>query len=149
MRLLLYIFPIVLFFSSCKEVQDIKVIAVEGFRINKLNTDGIEAEVNLKIKNENAIGFSIYPSEFDIAFSGVRLGKAKLHKRIHINGSSEKVYSFILKSGFGDLNILDLTKLLNTGNLGKIEVTGDLKVGKFFIKHKVPVNFSDKIRLLK
>ena len=149
MRLLYLFVSIVLLFSSCKELQDIKVIAVEGFHMNKLNVDGIEAEIQLKIKNENAMGFSIYPSEFDIAFSGIRLGKAKLHKRVHINGNSEKVYSFILKSGFGDLNILDLTRLLNSGNLGKIEVTGDLKAGKFFIKKKVPVNFTDRIHLLK
>lgn len=149
MRLLYLLSSIVLLFSSCKELQDIKVIAVEGFHMNKLNTDGIEAEIQLKIKNENSMGFSIYPSEFEIAFSGVRLGKAKLHKRVHINGHSEKVYSFILKSGFGDLNILDLTKLLNTGNLGKIEVTGDLKVGKIFVRRKVPVNFTDRIPLLK
>ena len=135
--------------SSCKDFEEIKVIGVDSFYLNKMNTDGIEAEVKLKIKNPNNVGFSVYPSEFDVLFSGIRLGKAKLNKRVRIDANCERVYSFNLKSGFGDLNILDVTRLLNTENLGKIEVRGDLKAGKFYVKKKFPVNFSDKINLLK
>lgn len=151
MRQILLLLTLIVAFvtSSCKDFEEIKVIGVDSFYLNKLNTDGIEAEVKLKIKNPNSVGFSVYPSEFDILFSGIRLGKAKLNKRVHIDANCERVYSFNLKSGFGDLNILDVTRLLNTENLGKIEVRGDLKAGKFYLKKKFPVNFSDKINLLK
>lgn len=138
-----------LFTASCKDFEEIKVIGVDSFYLNKLNMDGIEAEVKLKIKNPNTVGFSVYPSEFDILFSGIRLGKAKLNKRVHIDSNCERVYSFKLKSGFGDLNILDVTRLLNMDNIGKIEVKGNLKVGKMFVKKKVPVDFSERINLLK
>lgn len=138
-----------LFTTSCKNFEEIKVIGVDSFYLNKLNMDGIEAEVKLKIKNPNTVGFSVYPSEFDVLFSGIRLGKAKLNRRVHIDANCERVYSFKLKSGFGDLNILDITRLLNMDNIGKIEVKGNLKVGKLFVKKKVPVDFSDKINLLK
>ena len=140
---------VLMFATSCKDFEEIKVIGVDSFYLNKLNLDGIEAEVKLKIKNSNTVGFSVYPSEFDVLFSGIRLGKAKLNKRVHIDANCERVYSFKLKSGFGDLNILDITRLLNMDNIGKIEVKGNLKVGKLFVKKKVPVDFSDKINLLK
>ncbi len=138
-----------LFATSCKDFEEIKVIDVDSFYLNKLNMDGIEAEVKLKIKNPNTVGFSVYPSEFEILFSGIRLGKARLNKRVHIDANCERVYSFKLKSGLGDLNILDVTRLLNMDNIGKIEVKGNLKVGKLFVKKKVPVDFADRINLLK
>lgn len=138
-----------LVFASCEEMQDLKVIDVDSFFVNKLNSEGIEAEIKLKLQNPNKIGFSIYPSDFDIIFSGVRLGKAKLTKRVHIDGNSERVYSFKLKSQLEDLNPLDLVRLLNPENLGKIELKGDLKAGKFYMKKKFPVSYEDRIKILK
>lgn len=149
MRLLAYLFLSVIFFGSCAEMEDLKVTAVDSFFLNKINQEGIEAEVKLKILNPNSMGFSIYPSDFDIIFSGIRLGKAKLYKKVHIDGKTEKVYTFKLKSDLGDLNILDALRLLNPANIGKIEVKGDLKAGKFFMKKSFPVNYTDKISILK
>ena len=130
-------------------MKETTVTGVDHFFINKINADGIDADLNLKIKNTNNFGFSIYPSEFDIIYSGLRLGKAKLNKRVHIDGNTERVYSFNLKSNLGDLNIFDVMQLLNTGNIGKIEIKGDLKAGKFFLKKKFDVNYTDKVELFK
>lgn len=149
-KIVLYISIIIssLFLSSCKEMEEITVTAVDGFYLNKIDAKGIEAEIKLKIKNPNDIGFSIYPSAFDIAFSGIRLGKAKMDKRVHIDGKTERVYSFKLKSDMSELNLMDALRLLNMENLGKMEVKGDLKVGKFLIKKDFPVNYVDKIKIL-
>lgn len=146
---LLILVMVMSFLTSCKEFKDITVSDVDSFFINKVTAEGIEAEIKLKIKNPNPNGFSIYPSEFDVSFSGIRLGKAKLHKRVHIDANSERVYTFQLKSGLGDLNLFDALKLLNTDNLGKIDVQGDLKAGKFYIKKKFPVAYTDKIKIFK
>jgi LEA14-like dessication related protein len=147
-KFLAFVFTI-LIFTSCEELQDVKVVGVDSFFLNKINTDGIEAEVKIKIHNPNSRGFSLYPSEFDIIFSGIRLGKARLYKRVHINANTEKVYTFKLKSKLEDLNIFDAMRLLNPDNLGKIEVQGDLKAGKFYVKKKFPVNYADRIKILK
>lgn len=97
-KIVLYISIIVslTFISSCKEMEEITVTSVDGFHLNKIDTKGIDAEIKLKIKNPNNMGFSIYPSNFDIVFSGIRLGKAKLDKTVHIDGKTERVYSFKL-----------------------------------------------------
>jgi len=135
--------------TSCKSYQDISVTSVDNFHLNKINSEGIDGEIKLKIKNPNAVGFSIYPSSFDITFSGIRLGKAKLDKRVHIDANAERVYTFNLKSDLKELNVFDALKLLNMDNLGKIEVNGDLKAGKFFLKKKFPVNYTDKVKIFK
>lgn len=140
---------IVIVLQSCKPYQDISVSSIEGMHISKLSKEGIEAEVKVKIKNPNTIGFAIYPSKFDVTFTGIRLGEAKLNKRVRIASKTEKVYSFYLKSSLSDLNILDIPKLLNMDNLGKIEVKGDLKVGKMLVKKSYPVVYNDKVKIFK
>ncbi len=146
---LIYLVLAVVVFTSCEEMQDLKVSDVDSFFVNKINSDGIEAEVKLKIQNPNKMGFSIYPSDFDIIFSGIRMGKAKLAKRVHIDGNTERVYTFKLNSKLEDMNPLDLMRLLNPDNLGKIEVKGDLKAGKLYMKKKFPVSYTDRINILK
>ncbi|HRF38873.1 MAG TPA: choice-of-anchor L domain-containing protein, partial [Saprospiraceae bacterium] len=92
--------------------------------------EGIEALIELNIKNPNSMGFSIYPSEFDIIFSGMNLGKAKLKKRVHIDANCEKAYTFELNSSFKEFNFMDITKMLSGSKLGTMQVKGDLKAGK-------------------
>ena len=149
MKLKIFILFISLSLFSCKEFKEISVTKIEGFYINKLTTDNLEAEMKLKINNPNNIGFSIYPSEFDVIFSGISLGKAKLNKQVHIDAKSEKVYSFILNKNLGDLNPFDALKLLSINNLGKLEVTRNLNVGKYFLKKEYPIHYSDKVNLFK
>ena len=149
MKLKILILLISLSLFSCKEFKENKVTNVEGFYINKLTIENLEAEIKLKINNPNNTGFSIYPSEFDIIFCGIRLGKAKLNKRVHIDAKSEKVYSFKLNKNISDLNPFEALRLLNLDNLGKIEINGELKVGKFYLKRKYPINYNDKVNLFK
>lgn len=136
-----------LIFISCKEFKEIQVTGVKSFRLTKVGTEGLEGEVILGIKNPNTHGFSIYPSEFDVTYSGIKMGKARLHKRVHIDANCEKNYVFKLKTDLKDMNLMDILGLLNGGKLGKIEVKGDLKAGKFYIKRRFPVDFSEKIGL--
>lgn len=148
MKLKFFFICVSIFFMSCKEFKEITVTNVDSFYMNKITAEKkIEAEVNVKINNPNNTGFSIYPSEFEVIFSGIRLGKAKLDKRVHIDGKAEKVYTFKLNSKIADMNPLDALRLLNLDNLGKIEVKGELKAGKFFLKKKFPVNYTDKVKL--
>ncbi|MES2131159.1 MAG: LEA type 2 family protein [Bacteroidota bacterium] len=134
---------------SCKNLSEITVTDVNNFSINKLSMKEIEGEIGLTIKNPNSVGFSIYRSEFDIIYGDVKLGKAKLHKRVHIGANAEKSYTFKLKSNPENLNLTDILKLANTGGSGTIQIKGDLKVGKLFIKRKYPINYIDKVNLQK
>lgn len=137
---------LIVFFSSCRSFKEAEFTGVKGFKVNTINLQGIDADVILGIKNPNNIGFSIYPSEFEVMLMGIGLGKAKLKKRVHISANSEKAYSFRLKSSFKDMNMMDILKLVNTGNYGTIQVKGNLRAGKFYLKKNFPVNVKESLR---
>lgn len=134
-------------FNACKDFKEAECTGVKGFKVNKMDMSGIDADIILGIKNPNKMGFSIYPSEFDVTISGVNLGKAKLKKRVHISGNTEKDYAFTLKSSFKDMNMMEVMKLAGSGGVhGTITVKGDLKAGKFYLKKKLPVNEKHSVR---
>lgn len=135
-----------LFFASCKDFKEAEVTGVKGFKINKVNTEGIQATITLGIKNPNPIGFSIYPSEFDVTYTGINLGKARLSKRVHIDANAEKDYDFLLKTSFKNFNMGDVMGLMNGKKAGNITVKGDLKAGKFYLKKRFPVNVNEKMK---
>ena len=134
---------------SCKGIKEINIIGVDNFSITKINKEKLEGEIKLKIKNDNAFGFFIYPSEFNIVYSGINLGVAKLNKRVHIDKNRENIYTCNLKTKLADLNPFEIINLLNISKLGKIEIKGTLITGKFiFVKKRFEVNYSEKVKLL-
>lgn len=138
-----------LIFVSCRDLKDITLTNVDSFSVQKLSFQEIEGELQLTIKNPNTVGFSIYKSEFDIIYGDVKLGKAKLHKRVHIGSNTEKSYVFKLKSTPESLNLADVIKLIGNASSGTIRIKGDLKAGKLFIKKRFPVDYVDRINLQK
>jgi LEA14-like dessication related protein len=144
----LYIFSFVLYLSSCKNIQEVQYNGVKGFKVNSISMEGIDGNLIIGLKNPNNFGFSIYKSEFDVTYSGVYLGKAKLTKRVHIKANAEQEYSFNLKQDFKNANLMDVMKLLNgVAFKNAIEVKGTLNAGKIFIKKKIPVDVKEKINL--
>jgi len=133
--------------TSCADVQDLSTTGIEGFTVKKVSKEGMEGEIMVKIKNPNKMGFSIYPSEFDVSYGGVKLGKAKLKKRVHISGNSEKVYAFSLKSSFENINLMEVMSLFSNNKGGFVEINGDLKAGKLWLKKRYPVNIKERADL--
>lgn len=138
---------VILFLSSCRDLKDISLTNVDSFSIQKMSLKEIEGELQLTIKNPNTVGFSIYKSEFDIIYGDVKLGKARLHKRVHIGANTEKSYVFKLKSSPESLNLGDVMKLIGNASSGTIRIKGELKAGKLFIKKRFPVDYVDRINL--
>ena len=134
---------------SCRNFQEIQVTNIEGLKVNKISMDGIDAQLMLRLKNPNPMGFFLYRSEFEIRYSGIYLGKAKLTKRVKIKGNAEESYGFHLSQDFKNINVLDVLKLLNGASFkNTIEVKGNLNAGKFlFVRKKVPVDIKEKLSL--
>lgn len=147
-NIFLWIFASLFILVGCKDFKEVQCSGVKGFKVNNVNMQGIDADILLGVKNPNNMGFAIYKSEFDVIYSGVYLGKAKLSKRVYIKAKTEEIYSFNLKSDFKGANLPDIIKLVS-GALGKgmVEVKGDLKAGKLFIRKKFPVNIKEKASL--
>jgi LEA14-like dessication related protein len=139
---------ICMIFAACRDFKEIQVTGVKGFKVNKIDTKGISADLLLNVKNPNNMGFSIYRSTFDVMYNGINLGKARSSKRVHISANSEETYAFTLKSDFKDINLMDIMKLVNGGGSGgMVQVKGDLKAGKLFIRKKFPVDVKERARL--
>lgn len=130
-------------------MQEIRVTNVNNFSLQKMSLQEIEGDLQLTIKNPNTVGFSIYKSEFDIIYGDVKLGKAKLHKRVHIGANTEKVYTFKLRSTPENMNLMDVLKLVGNASSGMIRIKGELKAGKLFIKKTYPVDYAERINLSK
>ena len=119
---------------------------VKGFKPNKIDLTGIDADIQLGIKNPNTVGFSVYRSTFDVTFNGVYLGKAKSTKRVRVAPNSDKSYSFTLKGNFKNVGLNEVMKLVGGGK-GSLEVKGNIKAGKFFIKKRIPVDVKERVGL--
>lgn len=144
---LLFLISGLVLFISCKDFKELQLTGLKGFKINKIDTKGIDADILLGVKNPNSIGFSVYRSEFDVVYNGINLGKARSSKRVHIDGNADKTYSFNLKSDFKDINLMDIMKLVQGGGNGMVQVKGDLKAGKFWLKKKIPVDVKERAKL--
>lgn len=134
--------------TGCMNMKEVQCTGVKSFKVNKIGMEGIDADLFLGIKNPNSFGFSIYKSEFDVTYSGIYLGKAKLAKRVRIRGNAEETYGFHLTQDFKNVNLMDVMNLLKSATFkNTIEVKGDLKAGKFYVKKTIPVNVKEKLGL--
>jgi LEA14-like dessication related protein len=131
---------------GCRDFKEIQCTGVKGFKINNISTEGISADIFLTLKNPNKYGFSIYKSECDVTYSGIYLGKARLSKRVHIKAQAEETYGFTLANDFKNVNLMEVMKLLNAATRKDLlEVKGNIRAGKFYLKKKFPVDVKEKI----
>jgi LEA14-like dessication related protein len=137
-----------LFFSSCNRFKQIECTGISAFEVNKVNTQGIDASILLKLKNPNKMGFTIYKSAFDVKYSGVDLGKARLSEKVKIKAGEEKTYKFSISGDFKNINLMDVMKLFSGATFrNEFEVKGDLNAGRFFIRKGFPIYIKERIEL--
>ena len=139
-------FVVLSLLSSCITLKDLELKEVKGFQIHKLDMQGMDSEVMLSINNPNGFGFKLYPSEFDIQYSGVYLGKAILQNTTHIRKKETATYNFLLKNDFRNINVLEVLSLLKPGAYkNEIKIRGDLKTGYFLFRKNFKIDHSEKI----
>lgn len=115
--------------------------------MTKLDMSGISANVGIGIKNPNNVGFSVYRSSFDVFYGGVYLGKAKTKKRVFIEANKEKNYYFTINGKFKDVSLPEVMKLVAGGGNGQLQVKGNIKAGKFFLRKKFPIDEKKRVGL--
>lgn len=134
--------------SSCINLKDLEVKEVKGFSLKKLDPMGMQSSLQLSIHNPNRFGFVILPSSFDVKYSGIYLGKAKLANKVKIKGKEEHTYTFELENDFKEVNFLDLMNLFQPGAFkNEINISGELKASKFLLRKKFPVDYKEKVSL--
>jgi len=144
----LFFIGLLVAFNSCRTIKAVEVVGIENVKLQQIDAKGIKADIFITIKNTNDFGFTIYPSQSNILLNNIQIGKAKLQKRVHIDAHCEKTYAFKLSSEDANLNPINLLEIMTSQN-AKLELDGYLKTGKFLIRKKFKINYTDKIELFK
>lgn len=147
LKCVLVLLPI-LFIVSCKNFEEINLSKVDDLKIKTLTKDGITAEVKVKIKNPNPIGFNVYRSACDVYCGDSYLGKAKLRKKVHVGANSNSEHTFVLSGKFKNMSMDQITALMS-GRSQTLVFKGYLKAGKFFYKKKFPIDRKEKLNFSK
>lgn len=144
---LLIIFSITI--TSCTEFKEVTLSGVEGVKVTSLSQQGIEALITVKIKNPNKFSFTVYKSEMDVTANGINLGKAYISENVKIKRNSEELYTFKIKSGFSQMSMMQLPKLLSiaASKTLQLNIKGNLKGGKLFVKRSFPVDVTENVPL--
>jgi len=140
MRLVLF-FATLLLFTSCYNYKEVSVLGIQDFQILKLNKEGIQTDISVKIKNPNKFGFTIYSGSANITLSKISLGKAKLVKKVFIPAESTGTYHLILNTSFDKITMQDVINSISFSGLPKLKIDGHIKVGRFLIRKKIPVHY--------
>lgn len=142
-----YITIIVVFllFTSCYNYKEVSIMGVEDFQIKKINKDGMQTEVAVKIKNPNNFGFHIYSGKANIVLGRIPLGKASLMKKVHIPAHSTGTYKLMINTSFDKITMKDIISSVDLSNIQKVKIDGYIKVGKFLLRKKIPTNYEGNL----
>ena len=136
-----------LLFSSCKmQFQSLSVGNAENLKISKISSKGIEGEITVNIINPNKMGFTVYPSFVELSIAGIKLGKAEMKKKVFIPAHSSISHVFFINGNFGEIKVTDYMKIIG-GKFGDLEINGNIKAGKWFLKKRIEISHKQKISL--
>ncbi|MFH1005647.1 MAG: LEA type 2 family protein [Bacteroidota bacterium] len=149
--LLIILLSPVLFFLSCKPIQSVSIGDVENTKLINLSREGIEFEFDMKIKNPNSVGITIYPSVFEVIVNDINVGEIKLTKKVRIKAKSDNTSTFHIKSNFSKLGAGNIVKVMSiiASKSANLFLKGEVKAGKWFYKKKFPVELKKNISLSK
>lgn len=133
--------------GGCTTYQDVEFLGVTDYEIIDYDTEGIEAEFTMKIRNPNPYNIKIKGSDIDLYINGDRLGKAKLTNNIKLKKKITKEYKVRLKSRFDKVgsSVLTLGKSLLGGSIN-VRAKGWVKASAFMISQKVKFDVSEKVK---
>lgn len=151
-----YVVPVLYFLilaglTSCAELKPVSIGGVENPRVKNLSTAGVDFTFNMKIKNPNTMGVTVYRSGFDATVNGIDVGKVKLDKKVRIKANSEDTPEFHIKGDFTKIGMGDIANVVSMVSSKRATVTlkGEVKVGKWYYKKKFPIELKKTVNLSK
>jgi LEA14-like dessication related protein len=147
---LFYLLIISTLLYSCADFKDVSITKIEEVKLISMSAKSADAEINVKIKNPNNTGFSIYKSQADVNVNGIDIGTAEMMQKIYVKANSEDTYTFKIHSDFSKISATNLTSLMLTAmskNI-KIGIKGEIKAGKLLIQKKFPIDVTQNVPLL-
>lgn len=135
-----------LLMGSCiGELKEVSISSINDFKVTKLTTQGIEGEIKVTIKNPNSVAFKVFRSKADIMYGDVKLGKAKIARKVKVPANSSAEHTFLLKGDLKDVSMADIPGLL-MGKNKQMEIKGFIKAGKWYYKKKFPIDEKQRLK---
>ncbi len=148
-KLLSLLAIISLFLSSCLEYKEVEVVKVIDVGIKDISAKGVDVEVAMQVKNPNNYNISIVNSDLNLFLRGNKMGTATIKEKVTLKKKSNAVYRFILQSSFKDIAGGGLPVLMGlmTEPTMEVQILGDIKAQAKGFSKKVPVDFTEKVKL--
>jgi LEA14-like dessication related protein len=143
--ILLFVFSL----SSCLEYKEVEVIKIVEIGVKEISVKGVDVEVAMQVKNPNNYNISIVDSDLNLLIKGKKMGSATIKEKVTLKKKSTAVYRFTLQSSFKDLSLSSLPVLMSImgQNSMEVQIVGDIKAQAKGISKRVPIDFTEKVKL--
>ncbi|GGF73546.1 hypothetical protein [Wenyingzhuangia marina] len=150
---LLFVFISVALVVSCSNLKAPEYVGVGKVNVSKIINDSITIKAGLKFNNPNRMGGKIALSDLHAVVNDIDLGKLK-NQEVKVPSRKDFEVPLEIKLSYGQ--IFDSKKgLLNSilssilTNEVAVKFTGKATFKKFLVKKEYPIQFNDKIKILK
>ena len=132
--------------TGCLSYKEVTFQGMEGYEIVKMDKDGMEAELKVKVRNPNGYNIKVKGSNIDLYIDNDRLGKVKVMNTIKLKKKSTQVYKIRLKSKFDQVggSMLTMGKSMFGGGMN-VRTKGHVKASAFLISKKVPFDITERV----
>lgn len=146
-RLVLYLFVIVIISTSCK-IKEVEIGKFENYRLVNIGENKANIEFSVPVKNTNSFGFTISDINLNLSLNDKEIGTVKKNNKIRIPAKSNQSYPVILEIQIDKAvgNISTLVASMMKNKMG-IKTKGYVKVRKFIISKKIPVDQQETLKL--
>ena len=138
-------------FISCSEVESLELKKVDGFAVNNLTAQGASLELDLSVYNPNGFKINVLDYDLDVFINKVRIGKAKLDKRLVMPRKSTTTQHVKVDVKFKNMlfGALPILGSLKKGKQAKVRLSGNVKGGAFLYRKTMQIDFEKDISLTK
>lgn len=136
-------------FISCSEVESLELKKVDGFAVNNLTAQGASLELDLSVYNPNGFKIKVLDYDLDVFINNVRIGKAKLDKRLVMPRKSTTTQHVKVDVKFKNMlfGALPILGSLKKGKQAKVRLSGNVKGGAFLYRKTMQIDFEKDISL--
>lgn len=127
--------------------KEVKIVKLENVAIKQLSSQGIKAEVFLKVSNPNNYDISFVDSDLDILINDKPVGKANIREKILLPKKTEDVHRVNVETSFEKLGsgVLATIGSVFLSNSLKLGVRGSVTVKTFLFRKKINVELNEKV----
>ena len=127
---------------ACNQIVPPEIVSVESFKINTMTATGGSVDLQVKIRNENRLKFTIVDSKINVLAGNSNIGTAKIMNNVVIKKKSEDVHLFKVEIKIDGISGVLAAIMSFGGGKKDYNFVGDIKVRSMGISKKVPIEFS-------